>query len=655
MKLIGKPRYSQCKSTTRESTGKPLWFESLDDLLLVLEGQKKIREVDRLFALFVAREYLQTAHQHDGHITVCMIAALLSEQLGQQQVCLPLDAIPTLFAPQFHFPQANVVEEILQQSPFVTSATAKATSVPLLTLDDNRLYLSRYWHYEQCVASKWQSLIAPEFPPKNIRQQLLRLYPDAHNPRLPDDDLDWQKIAITLACLKPSCVIAGGPGTGKTTTVVRILWMLSKLYQDSGQNRPIIRMVAPTGKAAARLSESVNKALHTLPDMDEAIPNECSTIHRLLGTIPGSTFFRHNQQRPLNLDVLVVDEASMIDLPLLAKMLTALPAHCRIILLGDSHQLASVEVGSVFSDICSLKTTSNVFSADTTQQLWQVLGKDGYAQLSESPGKAQCDKAFKDHIIYLKKSYRFDASKGIGQLASAINAGNVNDTFATIESPSSALCWHQHGTPEQLVRMVMPHFNRLHEAVEQNDVAGSFDILAECQILAIQKSGRWGVEAINNLVSKALIAEQRVARNREFYPGRPLMVTSNDHQNKLFNGDIGIVFAGNELGAENEPMLQVFFPDGAGGYRAFLPAQLPSHQTFYAMTTHKSQGSEFTNVILCMPDLQESNVALLNRELLYTAVTRSKEKFVLFASRESIHKSVVNLCKRSSGLAEILE
>lgn len=701
----------------------------------------KIREIDRSFALFVHERLnsigscvqsaiLQSSNLQSSNsqisgskselssedtLLLVMLSAITSEQLSRQHVCLELQDLGDVdssvqgagrhydngqpqylplqerqlqerqpFLPIFRFPNLADYRSLLNSDVFL--------KLGVLVFDGERLYLQRYWQYEQQVVAKLHGLAGPQFAPSDIKACLSQLYPqelmtqevagqeetgqeetgqeeigqEEPGQEQTTQEPDWQKNAIALACLKSITVIAGGPGTGKTTTVVRILWILSRLYQLKGNPGAIIKMVAPTGKAAARLSEAVANAAENLPDPEANIPKQCSTIHRLLGVIPNSVYFRHSTQYPLNIDVLVVDEASMIDLPLLAKLLAALPQHCRVIMLGDSHQLASVEVGSVFSDICSLKQGVNGFSEKLRETLAQLSQQEGcwpmdnvYSENAMVPGTGSGNGTptdFTDNIIFLTKSWRFHADSGIGRLASCVNKGNASETLQVLKSNSPDLQWYPEFQESQLLQQVLPHYAALQQALDNEEIETAFKYLSQLQILTAQRKGRWGLEHLNILVKRALLRQSVIKSDDEFYSGRPIMITSNDYQNRLFNGDIGLVVrhvaASNEIGRD---VLKVWFQDHNQGLRSLLPAQLPAHETMYAITTHKSQGSEFNRVIFCLPEGQISRGSeLLNRELLYTGITRAKKEFLLFADHYSVTKAVSRMCKRASGLASTL-
>jgi exodeoxyribonuclease V alpha subunit len=281
---------------------------------------------------------------------------------------------------------------------------------------------------------------------------------------------------------------------------------------------------------------------------------------------------------------------------------------------------------------------------------------------------------FMDNIIFLTKSWRFDAKSGIGHLSKAVNSGNFQATLDVLNANLNDIKWFPTTEESELLQTVMPHFQALHEASEDGDIAAAFQQLMQCQILTAQRTGKWGLEHINGLIKRALLKRGLIVADQEFYSGRPLMITSNDYQSRLFNGDVGVVIKNDEASRETgREVLNVWFQDAAktsnepytngveagSGFRSLLPAQLPAHDTMYAMTTHKSQGSEFSRVIFCLPQSDHGtgkykSSEILNRELLYTGITRAKQQFILFADPYSVTNAVNQVCRRASGLASAL-
>ncbi|MGL6176226.1 MAG: exodeoxyribonuclease V subunit alpha, partial [Vibrionaceae bacterium] len=475
-----------------------------------------------------------------------------------------------------------------------------------LVFDGQRLYLYRNWQAEQTVAKLLSArAVAVALPPES-RAHLDRLFdrPDAKK-----DEIDWQKVAAACALSFRFAVISGGPGTGKTTTVTKLL---AALIQSSAEP-PLIKMVAPTGKAANRLTESIGNAVGNLDvaqSVRDQIPRQASTIHRLLGSQPNTNAFRHNAKNPLLLDVLVVDEASMVDLGMMASLLNALPAHARIILLGDRDQLASVEAGSVLADLCMNAGAS--FSPARARYLEQLTG----FTLSEQ----QPPSTVADGVCLLQKSFRFDGSSGIGQLAKAINRGAPRAQIDKIwQDGFSDIARHtldEQGYQAAIACAATGYQGYLSALAAGKPDKQMLEKFLQFRLLCALTQGAFGVQGLNVQVEQELERRKLIkASGRIFYTGRPVMVTQNDYGLGLYNGDIGIVVA-------KEEGLRVVFELSDGSLKYVLPSRLPQHQTAYAMTVHKSQGSEFAHTQLILPP---EPTPVMSRELLYTGVTRAKK------------------------------
>ncbi|MGL5037568.1 MAG: exodeoxyribonuclease V subunit alpha [Aeromonas sp.] len=449
-----------------------------------------------------------------------------------------------------------------------------------------------------------------------------------------------QKLAAATAAARPFAVISGGPGTGKTTTVAKLLAILVETGLQAGK-APAIRLVAPTGKAAARLTESIGTALQALdlpPEWVEAIPTEAGTLHRLLGVIPGRSQFRHHAGNPLHLDVLVVDEASMVDLPMMARLLDALPSHARLILLGDKDQLASVEAGAVLGDICSF-----IEQGISPAQAEWLSHQTGY-RLQGSPAGAPV----RDSLCLLAKSWRFDQHSGIGQLARACNSGDataVESVWGAGFADISLHPWAGEAYDALIAQGVAGYGSYLKAARAGDDPAVVFKAFNRFQILCALRDGPFGVQGLNERLELALSRAGLIARDGDWYAGRPVMVVRNDHGIGLYNGDMGLCLP-DETGR-----LKVWFEQPDGTLRALLPSRLPPHETVYAMTIHKSQGSEFAHTVLVLPD---SSSPLLTRELVYTGITRAKARLDLYGDRALLAQAVRKKTERYSGLAERL-
>lgn len=519
---------------------------------------------------------------------------------------------------------------------------------PLILDDRSGLYLYRYWDYQQELANLIRRRVGDG--DKNIDERLLREGLERLFGTGKAEEPDWQKIAAFTSVVKRFCVISGGPGTGKTTTVAKILALI---IEQAGPRKLRIALVAPTGKAAARLQEAIKFAkgkvtqseacAHCPESINEAIPEGASTIHRLLGTIPGSPYFRHNAQNRLPVDVVVVDEASMVDLALMSKLIQALPPQARMILLGDKDQLASVEAGAVLGDICD---TGNVhsFSRRFRESVKKVTGYEIRTQLN-----GEAESGIQNSIVQLKKSFRFGSDSGIGAVSRAVNAGD-DDLAVTLvrEGKYSDIKWRDLpqsiGLPIAIKEMVVREFG---DYLRSGDIREVFRLFDRFRILCALREGPYGVINLNALVEQILTDQGLIDPRKGWYPGRPILITRNDYNLRLFNGDVGIVLP--NCAANND--LRAFFPAADGTVRKFHPLRLPEHETVYAMTVHKSQGSEFYRVLLLLPD---RDFPLLTRELAYTGITRAKKGVEIWGNEDVFRAAVCRRIERMSGLRDAL-
>ncbi|CAH0526740.1 exodeoxyribonuclease V subunit alpha [Vibrio hippocampi] len=469
---------------------------------------------------------------------------------------------------------------------------------------------------------------------------------------------NWQKVAAAVALTRRFAVISGGPGTGKTTTVAKLLSAL--VYQSNQVGRqPVINLVAPTGKAAARLTESIGQAVGELPitdDIRKQIPTQSSTIHRLLGAIPGRVGFRHDKDNPLHLDVLVLDEASMVDLPMMYRLLDALPSHARLILLGDKDQLASVEAGAVLSDICQFATEG--YSNAQSRMIANLTGHDSNKLTDWQP--TQPHSAIADSLCVLQKSYRFDARSGIGQLAKQVNRGNSTQAMNVWDKGFADIEWQALSGDSYttlITRLADEYRHYLTLARQpQRDVIDQYQMdklahealqnFAQSRLLCALREGDFGVVGLNQRIEQRLqrVGQISVDKDKEWYIGRPVMVTRNDAALGVFNGDIGLCLQ-DQTTAESK--LKIYFELPDGSIKAILPSRMPEHETAYAMTIHKSQGSEFSHTYLVLPtDISP----IVTKELIYTGITRAKKRLTLVAETGVFTKSIRQQTIRHSGL-----
>ncbi|WED21245.1 exodeoxyribonuclease V subunit alpha [Vibrio sp. JC009] len=679
------------------------------NLLQSLAQRGAIRQLDYQFARFIA------SHESDNPQAIGFIAGVLSAELSKGHICMTPLEFNFVAALGLYGESARQLSqqvggcnwaELLEESSVVGG---EGDSLPLI-FDGKRLYLQRYWHYEMKVAEKLQQLSEPlELKNEEVtalrstldnlfkrqyhylfyalqekqttqieRQQLVCDYLDVVLPEQIDwsavdsvliqatdseqlaglDKLvplhvcmSWQKVAAAVALNQRLAVISGGPGTGKTTTVAKLLAVIAD-HSRSGGKTMNIKLVAPTGKAAARLTESLGNALRELPVSDEVkalIPTEAGTIHRLLGAVPNRAEFRHNQANPLHLDLLVVDEASMVDLPMMYKLLDALPQHARLVLLGDKDQLSSVEAGAVLGDICSMGQ-----SGYSQQQGHKLSLLTGFAQFRTGMSAG----VVSDSLCMLQKSYRFDARSGIGQLAKAVNRGassglsGICNRFKDIDYLPL-----DESSYKQMLKISCDNYTSYLKLVSDNSDDEQTDIKAKSalkqfsrfRVLCAVREGDFGVAGLNQRIEKELARKGLIYPGEDvWYPGRPVMITRNDYSTGLYNGDIGICLLSKE---NSELKMKVYFELPDGEIKAVLPSRVPDHETAYAMTIHKSQGSEFENPLILLPG---EYLPVLTRELIYTGITRAKKTLTLVGDSSVLVKSVNTRTERMSGLMDKL-
>jgi exodeoxyribonuclease V alpha subunit len=454
-------------------------------------------------------------------------------------------------------------------------------------------------------------------------------------------DADQQR-AIKVALNNRFAVISGGPGTGKTFTIAQIILCLQRL--GAGKNLQI-KLAAPTGKAAARLQQALDQAFETMRKTGREIPADvcpAQTIHRLLGAVPGKTRFLFNDRKQIPADVVIVDEASMIDLALMAKLIQAVPVSARLILVGDKDQLASVEAGAVLGDICAGLQWDHTREKDTgTKKPSNVVRTNKMVDLGA-------------HIVVLKKNYRFDANSGIDALGSAVNAGDVERTLDLLQNESNRDIELKPFNTSKDMQAALERLvaEKIAPAFTMREAQDALRQLNTLKILTALRKGPVGVQALNQWVEQILVRhdviESYQGSSPEWYSGRPVMITCNDYYRNLFNGDMGIAMRN---APSRSAALQVIFPASKQGVKFMVPEQLPAHETVYAMTVHKSQGTEFDQVVLVMPDM---DVPLLTRELLYTAITRARRRVEIWGRWDILKKAIPRRIRRASGLTQAL-
>ena len=580
--------------------------------------QQGFSELAIQFSLFIQR-----LNKTENDI-LALTAALLSDAVSQGHVCLNL-ANSASFQTQ-DISQLETIPtskeqwvQALRQSHIVARAGEIA---PLILTDEGLLYLYRYYEDECFVAKAIKQRCQPI---DNVELTPLKIEFDQWQSRA--DDIDWQKVAVLMALSRQFCVISGGPGTGKTTIVLRLLQML-----QTQSTHLKVALAAPTGKAAARLQHVVSEQEYS--ESTNTINITAKTIHRLLGITPDNDRGRYNALRPLNVDVVIIDEASMIDISLMAKLLKALPGKARLILLGDSGQLASVEAGAVLSSLCHKVVAYSETFNQLTQQVLEI----------ELDNDSESNTLLTDSVVILEQSYRFDTGSDINQLAMAVQSGDVGAVYNVIDHAQSPL-WLQSLESTVIQHHVTNAYMAYFKVIKGKGTAAEcLHVFEHYRVLCALKSGPHSVSSVNELIEKQLY-QQGWKTHDDFYHGRPIMVTRNDYQQKLFNGDVGLILY------DEHGVLRAFFKDEQG-LRWINLSRLPAHETVFAMTVHKSQGSEFEHVSVLLP---EEESPLLSRELLYTAITRAKKSVTVIASDMILSKTVATQYQRETGLGYLLE
>lgn len=606
-----------------------------------------LSQLDKAFAGFL--------HDQDTHASdlVLWAGALISHQLGRgevyldlQKLCLQPGLSLALAGDESEHVllifKAYALDDWINELTKSALVASGAGSTPLV-LQEKRLYLRRFWQYQQTLDRDIGLRLQPvrNQLPASLQHTLQQLF--SENREQPD----WQKIACVLALRSRFAIITGGPGTGKTTTLTKLLSLLIQLAEDETGKLTIL-LAAPTGKAAARVSESIANALdrlHMPEAIKQQIPKKAGTLHRMLGSRPDSRRFQHHRHNLLLADIVIVDEASMIDLEMMASLLDALPTSTQLILLGDKDQLASVEAGSVMGDLCQGAEYA-AYDQTTLQWINQYSGETLSAV--STPGSA-----INQQTVMLRYSHRFGEHSGIGQLARAVNRGDAiraqNILSDTGTYPDLTHLRLSDAVDRQLKQLVVtpgdrqnsPGYGHYLNLIFQQrptaanayqpwalDVLQAFDLF---QVLCALRKGDWGVEGLNQRIEQWLFPE---IKNMLWYAGRPVMITRNDYNLGLMNGDIGIALP------DSAGKLRVAFPDNENSskIRWISPMRLPDVETAFAMTVHKSQGSEFKHVALILPDVGSP---VLTRELIYTGITRAKEHFSLLECRGDVFAQAI--------------
>lgn len=572
-----------------------------------------------------------------GNPKIAPFLYLLSKRFSEGHICIDLDEIDAEELAEAGFKNPVNPHEIT-----TSILVGNEDEYRPFILWNRKLYMQRYFFYEKLVSDKISTFIQQEKTETNQIKNRLSKSKDLLIKLFPADELnapDWQLIAAISAVFNKFNIITGGPGTGKTTTVAKILSILASLNPDLK-----IALAAPTGKAAARMAESLkNTATKDELNFDETTKElfrnlEPSTIHRLLGARPNTIYFKHNHERPIPHDMIIVDESSMIDVALFAKLLDAVKPDAKIIFLGDKNQLASVEAGSLFGDLCSAQPELNLFSRERADSFNSII-PEGKTKLDDSHIADSSHLLF-EHIIELRHSYRFAAGGNIGIFSKAI----IENEVPILEK------FIVHGTEDIAIDSeyddnILADFSKGYEAyIREPDIKEALKKLNNLRVLCALRDGPQGLYQTNQRIERYLQEQKLIALDATFYEHRPIIITGNNYELGLYNGDIGIVRK------DDQGKPRVWFEDSEGKLRGIQPAFVSESETVFAMTIHKSQGSEFDKVLVRLPEFADNPI--LTRELLYTAVTRAKKDVVVQGNKEVILATCERNVKRGSGIAE---
>jgi exodeoxyribonuclease V alpha subunit len=675
-------------------------------------GQGLLRHIDSALAAQLLRLDASASP------ALLVAAAMLAQMEGRGHTCLPLadlcqppvallgwpavavEGAQGLKALCVHLPATlaewqNALQGV-SSGACLRDAEAPDQGQPLVLggpTDAPLLYLRRYAGYEQRVG---QSLLQRAGEPLAVPEVAAREWLDRFFAPKPEEPTatDWQKAACAVALRARLSVITGGPGTGKTYTAARLLALLLALHEGGSPLR--VALAAPTGKAAARLKQSIDDALTRLPvpadaglDLNALIARmgPARTLHSLLGARPDTRQFRHHAANPLDVDVLIVDEASMVHLEMMDALLQALPPTARLVLLGDKDQLASVEAGAVLGDLCR-DAAAGCYSNATAQFVQTVAGQALAAEFvmpDPAPMLAQ-------QTVMLRQSRRFKGA--IGQLALAVNRGDAAAARAVLSessdlhpsqaiapgaglpqaTPQSAvgaappprssddvapLLALQPSTPQAVCALALgtsgkpsyADYLRLLQAgptgqgaeAHTSWVRSVLKAFERFRILCAVHQGDWGTQGLNATAQKALADQGLLKPQGDWFAGRPIMVTRNDAQLGVFNGDVGVVLP------NTEGKLKAWFLDG-DALRSVSVMRLAQVETAFVMTVHKSQGSEFEHTALVLPP---GGAEVLSRELVYTGITRARRQFTLIEAEAGLLEAAIDRPSvRASGLAQ---
>lgn len=608
-------------------------------LLTTLYRGNALRTLDHALAQSLRRLRPDTPE------AVLLAAALASLAVSDGHAGLDPHQPQRLIDAEIEWPAPDVWLAQLRASPWVDVPEADdsvAGDAPLV-LENGLLYLRRYREYERRLAVGLQRIAThplAEADPGSLATLFGQLFPQAR------DGVDHQARAAAVALRHPLVLVTGGPGTGKTTTIARLLVLLAAHAVQADQALPRVALAAPTGRAAERMAESLRLAVQRLrlvgiaPALCDAMPSTGTTLHRLLGVIPDSPRFRHHADNPLPYDVVVVDEASMIDLPLMTKLVEAVADGSRLVLLGDPDQLPSVEAGDVLSAILRASGDGLGTQADDAQALRALLAPGALQPLAPP-------RRFGGRRVQLQRGYRQTDALDLAPLAHAVRDGNSATALALLRVGTLAgVHFHEdQSDPLQHHReQLLGHWRGLGEAADPGVALAN---AGRIRLLTAVREGPQGARGLNARIEALLAGVPRPGMAPGYFHGRLLLITENSYRHRLFNGDIGICLI------DRQGSVTAWFPGETPDQpRGFHPGALPAHESAFAMTVHKAQGSEFDEVWLQLP---RRDNRVLSRELIYTGMTRARQSLHVLGNAEVLEAALARHASRLSGLAARLQ
>ncbi len=571
------------------------------------------------------------------------LAYTVSKKLEEGHICLDLDLIDA------HSKDDLDIKSILS-SPYLTRDVEQ--DLKPFVLHNNKIYLQRYFYYETHILNKISELIQQGKKNRDSREKTLLelkdmfkiLFPPKH-----EDNLDreliipWQMIAVFNVILNNFAIITGGPGTGKTTTITKLLALLFAINPKTS-----VAIAAPTGKAAARLNESISNGIKNIKSLEKDVISKfvelkAQTIHRLLGVNIDSTVFTYNNENKLQYDIVIIDESSMIDVTMMSKLLEAIPANCRLVLLGDKDQLSSIEAGSIFGDLCNSQNPINSFCGKDIDLYNNIIENDSIS-IPQSY-IAQNPNILTGSIIELKRSYRFKNDEGIGKFSNLVIRGKSDfdtliEPFQTCKNDMQCVKVTQDYDDPGFIEMI----NKYEDYINEPDMEKALGKINIVKVLCAVKEGEYGVKQYNSMIENHLKSRGLIKPKAGFYHNQIIMISSNDYSLGLFNGDIGIVREESDTGN-----LKVYFQN-ENNILSYPVSNINRYNTVFAMTIHKSQGSEFNNIVIVLPKKTEHK--LISRELIYTAVTRAKTNALVISDYDILLDAVQNKTQRVSGIVD---